>query len=131
MLPATKHHLRTAADDQKRRLLSIGTSDGIERVQSSWPVGQQSDTQSSQPCVRIGGETDSRLMATDDGGEIQLLLNGVDGEHEIAGNSKSVVDPELAEASKEILGQVHPPVPPPVPERDVIVWPRCQRHLDD
>ena len=107
VITPAKRHLRTAADDQERRLLGIGAGDRVERVQRPWSVSHQRHAQAPQPRVGVRRKPHARLVAADHRRKPQRLLNRVDGKNEIARNAERVPDPQLTEAMKEILGQVH------------------------
>ncbi len=77
-LRPSQRDLGTTADDQERRLLRIGTGDGIERIERAWTVRHQRHAQPAEPRVGVGGEADARLVGTDDRRHPDLLLHGVD-----------------------------------------------------
>ena len=114
-LRPSQRDLGTTADDQEGRLLRIGTCDGIERVQRPGTIRHQCHAQPAKPRVGVGGEAHARLMGTDDRRHPDLLLHGVDGQHEVARDAERMPHAQLSQPMEQILGQVHEFTPDPYP----------------
>lgn len=98
--------VRTPHDTYHRKVLAVGTGDGVEHTQASDGEGDNACSDTAGPSVAISGVAGVELVAASNEVEPGLGEEVVEqGEVEVAGNGEDVIDAELDQTASQVTAE--------------------------